>query len=50
MSDRTLTEQKQVLAGTVSVREVLSFIESDRYMDLKEVTESPRGRLPGEER
>ena len=34
-----MNEQEQILDGVVSVREVLNFIESDRYLDLKEVTE-----------
>jgi len=28
-------EQEKFLEGTVSVREILNFIESDRFMDLK---------------
>jgi len=39
MSDRTLTKQEPVLDGTVSVREVLAYLETDRYLDLKEATE-----------
>ena len=39
MSERTQAEREQVLDGTVSVREVLNFIESDRYLDLKEAAE-----------
>jgi len=31
-----MSEQEQFLDGVVSVREVLNFIESDRFMDLKE--------------
>ena len=34
-----MSKQKQILDGVVSVSEVLNFIESDRYMDLREVTE-----------
>jgi len=47
MSDRTLTEQEQVLDGTVSVREVLNFIQSDRYLDLEPAMEG--GKSPGSE-
>ena len=40
MSNRTLTEQQaRVLDGTVAVREVLNYIEDDRYMDLKEAAQ-----------
>lgn len=39
MSERTLTEQARVLGGTVSVREVLAFLDTDRYLDLKEAAE-----------
>ncbi len=34
----------------VSAKEIFAYLETDRFMALKEVTESPRGRLPGEER
>ena len=37
MSEQTLTEQQaRVLNGTLSVREVLAYLETDRYLDLKE--------------
>ncbi len=32
-------ERERFLEGTVSVLEILNFIESDRYLDLKEVAE-----------
>lgn len=38
MSERTLTEREQILDGTVSVREVLNFIGSDRYLSLTEAS------------
>ncbi len=34
--ERNLADQEHVLAGTVSVAEILAFIEQDRYMTLKE--------------
>ena len=34
-----ISEQEQVLDGVVSVREILNFIQSDRYLDLKEAAE-----------
>ena len=40
MSERTLTEQQAgVLNGTLSVREVLAYLETDRYLDLKEAAQ-----------
>ena len=33
------TEQQELLSAVVSVREVLGYLEADRFMDLKEVTE-----------
>ena len=36
--ERTLMEQEKFLDGTVSVREVLNFIESDRYLSLTEAS------------
>ena len=30
--------QQELLSGTVSVREILAYLEADRFMDLKEVT------------
>ncbi len=40
MSEQTLTEQQaRVLNGTLSVREVLAYLETDRYLDLKEAAE-----------
>ncbi len=38
MSERTLTEHEQILDGVVSVREILNFIESDRYLSLTEAS------------
>jgi len=34
-----MSEGEQILDAVVSVREVLNFIESDRFMDLKEAAE-----------
>ncbi len=34
-----MSKQEQLLDGVVSVREVFKFIESDRFMDLKEAAE-----------
>ena len=31
--------QQELLSGTVSVREVLGYLEADRFMDLKETVE-----------
>ena len=38
MSDRTLTEQEQVLDGTVSVRQVLAYFDQDRYFNLRQAS------------
>ncbi len=38
VDERTLMKQEQVLEGTVSVREVLNYIESDRYLSLTEAS------------
>ena len=34
----TLLEQEQFLSGVVSVREILAYIESDRYLSLTEAS------------
>jgi len=34
-----MSKQEQILDAVVSVREILNFIESDRYLDLKEAAE-----------
>ncbi len=34
-----ISKQEQVLDGVVSVREILNFIESDRYLSLTEASE-----------
>ena len=39
MNERTQTEREQLLNGTVSVREVLNFIEQDRYFDVLQASE-----------
>ena len=39
MDEQRLKDQEQILDAVVSVREVLNFIQSDRYMDLKEAAE-----------
>ena len=39
MNERTQTEREQILDGTVSVREVLNFIEQDGYLDLLQASE-----------
>ena len=39
MSELTRAQQTEVLDGTVSVREILNFIEQDRYLDLKEAAQ-----------
>lgn len=36
LDERRLMEQGQFLGGTVSVREILAYIESDKYLSLKE--------------
>ncbi len=36
VNERTLMEQEQFLKGTVSVAEVLNYIEQDRFLTLKE--------------
>ena len=38
-NEQTQTEREQILDGTVSVREVLNFIEQDRYLDLLQASE-----------
>ncbi len=38
VNEQTLMKQEQVLEGTVSVKEVLNFIESDRYLSLTEAS------------
>jgi len=47
VKERKLMKREQVLEGTVSVREVLHYIESDRYMDLREATSTPKGKRIG---
>ncbi len=37
--ERNLADQEHVLSGTVSVAEILAFIEQDRYMTLKQAAE-----------
>ena len=37
--ERQLMEQERFLEGTVSVREILAYIESDRYLSLTEASE-----------
>ena len=39
--------QQKFLEGTVSVREVLNYIESDRYLDLREATSTRKGQRFG---
>ena len=36
LDERRLKEQEQFLVSVVSVREILAYVESDRYMTLKE--------------
>ena len=36
---RTVAEGEQIEQSTVSVREVLAYLETDRFMDLKEAAE-----------
>ena len=36
---RTVAEGEQIEQSTISVREVLAYLEADRYLDLKEAAE-----------
>jgi len=36
---RTVAEGEQIEQSTISVREVLAYLETDRYLDLKEAAE-----------
>ena len=36
VNERTLKEQEQFLASVVSVKEILNYVEQNRYMTLKE--------------
>lgn len=38
-NEQTLMEQERFLEATVSVREILNYVEQDRYMTLKEAAE-----------
>ena len=38
-NEKTLMEQERFLEATVSVREILNYVEQDRYMTLKEAAE-----------
>ena len=38
INERTLMHQKQVLDGVVSVREILAYVEADRFLDLRETS------------
>ena len=39
LNERAPMRQEQIEQRTISVREVLAYLETDLYMDLKEVTE-----------
>ena len=39
MNERTLNDREQILDGVVSIREVLAWLEADRYLSLKEASE-----------
>ncbi len=39
VEERAVVEKEQIEQSTISVREVLVYLETDRFMDLKEVTE-----------
>jgi excisionase family DNA binding protein len=39
MNEQTLKEQEQFLEGTVSVREVLAFLDQDHYLNLAQASE-----------
>ena len=38
MNKRTLIHQKRILETSVSVREILAYLETDRFLDLKETS------------
>ena len=39
MNEQTLKEQEQFLEGTVSVREILAYLDQDRYLSLAQASE-----------
>ena len=39
VGERTVAEKERIEQSLISVREVLAYLETDRFMDLKEVTE-----------
>ena len=39
INEQTLKEQEQFLEGTVSVREILAYLDQDRYLSLAQASE-----------
>ncbi len=39
VNEQTLKEQEQFLEGTVSVREILAYLDQDRYLSLAQASE-----------